>query len=109
MLMITILGLSMVAILAGRIPLKGVAGACLGLMVGTIGEADAGGSLRMSSYDIPYLTDGLKLVIVGMGIFAIPEIISLLRQDRAIAKDAKLGAGWMQGVLDWWKNLWLSP
>jgi TctA family transporter len=108
MLMITILGLSMVAILAGRIPLKGVAAACLGLMVGTIGEADAGGSLRMSTYDVPYLTDGLKLVIVGMGIFAIPEIISLLRQDRAIAKDAKLGAGWLQGVRDWYKNLWLS-
>ena len=108
MLMITILGLSMVAILAGRIPLKGVAAACLGLMVGTIGEGDAGGSLRMSSYEIPYLTDGLKLVIVGMGIFAIPEIVSLLRQDRAIAQDAKLGAGWMQGVRDWWHNIWLS-
>jgi putative tricarboxylic transport membrane protein len=108
MLMITILGLSMVAILAGRIPLKGVAAACLGLLVGTIGEADAGGSLRMSTYDVPYLTDGLKLVVVGMGIFAIPEIISLLRQDRAIARDAKLGAGWLQGVRDWWNNLYLS-
>jgi len=108
MLMITILGLSMVAILAGRIPLKGVAAACLGLMVGTIGEADAGGSLRMATYDIPYLTDGLKLVVVGMGVFAIPEIVSLLRQDRAISKDAKLGAGWLQGVKDWAKNILLS-
>ena len=108
MLMITILGLSMVAILAGRVPFKGIAAACLGLMVGTIGEADAGGSLRMTTYDVPYLTDGLKLVIVGMGIFAIPEIIALLRQDRAIAKDAKLGAGWLHGVRDWWKNIWLS-
>jgi len=108
MLMITILGLSMVAILAGRLPLKGVAAAGLGLMVGTIGEALAGGSLRMASYDVPYLTDGLKLVIVGLGIFAIPEIISLLRQDRAIAKDASLGAGWLDGVRDWWANIWLS-
>jgi TctA family transporter len=108
MLMITTLGLSMVAILAGRIPLKGVAAACMGLMVGTIGEADAGGSLRMATYDIPYLTDGLKLVVVGMGIFAIPEIISLLRQDRAIARDAKLGSGWLQGIRDWWENIWLS-
>jgi TctA family transporter len=108
MLMITILGLSMVAILAGRLALKGVAAAGLGLLVGTIGEADAGGSLRMSTYDIPYLTDGLKLVIVGLGIFAIPEIIALLRQDRSIAKDATLGAGWMTGIKDWWENIWLS-
>lgn len=108
MLMITILGLSMVAILAGRVAIKGMAAAGLGLMVGTIGEADAGGSLRMASYDIPYLTDGLKLVIVGLGIFAIPEIISLLRQDRAISKSATLGSGWLEGVKDWWANVWLS-
>lgn len=108
MLMITILGLSMVAILAGRLPLKGVASAGLGLMIGTIGEADAGGSLRMSSYSIPYLTDGFKLVIVGLGIFAIPEIIALLRQDRSISKNATLGSGWMLGIRDWWENIWLS-
>lgn len=108
MLMITVLGLSMVAVLAGRIALKGLAAACLGLMIGTVGEADAGGSLRMATYDIPYLTDGLKLVIVGLGIFAIPEIISLLRQDSAIAKGASLGGGWMDGVRDWVANKWLS-
>ena len=108
MLMITILGLSMVAILAGRIPVKGVAAAGLGLMVGTIGEAGAGGSLRMATYDIPYLTDGLTLVIVGLGIFAIPEIIALLRQDRAIARSGQLGAGWLTGIRDWWSNIFLS-
>ncbi len=108
MLMITVLGLSMVAVLAGRFPLKGLAAAGLGLMIGTIGEADAGGSLRMASYDIPYLTDGLKLVIVGLGVFAIPEIVSLLRQDRSIAKGASLGGGWLDGVKDWFANIWLS-
>ena len=108
MLMITVLGLSMVAVLAGRIALKGFAAAALGMMIGTIGEADAGGSLRMATYDIPYLTDGLKLVIVGLGIFAVPEIVDLLRQDRSIARDAKLGAGWLTGVHDWLANKWLS-
>ena len=108
MLMITILGLSMVAILAGRIAFKGLAAAGLGLLVGTIGEADAGGSLRMATYDFPYLTDGLKLVIVGLGIFAVPEIVALLRQDRSISGSAQLGAGWAQGVKDWWQNRWLS-
>ncbi|MGI9418853.1 MAG: tripartite tricarboxylate transporter permease [Geminicoccaceae bacterium] len=108
MLMVTILGLSMVAILAGRIPLKGIVAAGLGLMVGTIGEAGAGGSLRMSTYDIPYLIDGLSLVIVGLGIFAIPEIVALLRQDRAISKTGGLGKGWPDGLRDWWANLWLS-
>ncbi|TCD13303.1 tripartite tricarboxylate transporter permease [Oricola cellulosilytica] len=108
MLMMTILGLSMVAILAGRVAIKGVAAAGFGLVVGTIGAADSGGSLRMATYDIPYIVDGFKLVIVGLGIFAIPEIVSLLRQDRAIAANAELGAGWLDGVKDWWANRWLS-
>ncbi|WP_047996531.1 tripartite tricarboxylate transporter permease [Puniceibacterium sp. IMCC21224] len=108
MLMITILGLSMVAILAGRIPLKGVVAAGLGVMFATIGAAPAGGSLRMSTYDLPYLVDGFQLVIVGLGIYAVPEIVSLLRQDRAIADGGSLGDGWTQGLRDWWQHRWLS-
>ncbi|AXI44713.1 tricarboxylate transporter [Sulfitobacter sp. SK012] len=108
LLMITIFGLSMVGILAGRVAIKGIVAACLGLLVGTIGEGASAGALRMSSYDLPYLTDGLKLVIVGLGIFAIPEIVALLRQDKAISDRAQLGGGWMEGVRDWWANVWLS-
>lgn len=110
MLMVTILGLSMVAILAGRVPMKGIVAAGLGLLFGTIGSAPAGGSLRMSTYDIPYLVDGMQLVIVGLGIYAIPEIVSLLRQDRAIATTSTgtLSAGWTQGLRDWAQNWWLS-
>lgn len=108
LLMITIFGLSMVGILAGRVAIKGIVAACLGLLVGTIGEGASAGALRMSTYEMPYLTDGLKLVIVGLGIFAIPEIIALLRQDKAISDRAQLGGGWAEGVQDWWANKWLS-
>ncbi|TVR07053.1 MAG: tricarboxylate transporter [Salinarimonadaceae bacterium] len=108
MLMLTVLGLSMVAILAGRVPLKGVVAAGLGLLAGTIGAAGAGGSLRMSTYDMPYLVDGLQLIIVGLGIYAVPEIVALLREDKSIAKAGKLGKGLFTGVVDWFKNLWLS-
>ena len=108
MLMITILGLSMVAILAGRVPLKGIVAAGAGVLFGTIGAAPAGGSLRMSTYDLPYLVDGFQLVIVGLGIFAVPEIVSLLRQDRSIATAGELGSGWIAGVKDWFRWKWLS-
>lgn len=108
MLMLTILGLSMVAILAGRIALKGIVAAGLGLMAGTIGAASAGGSLRMSTYDMPYLVDGLQLIIVGLGIYAIPEIVSLLRQDDSVSDTGELSGHWMDGVKDWAANIWLS-
>ena len=108
MLMLTVLGLSMVAILAGRVPLKGIVAAGIGLLAGTIGAAGAGGSLRMTTYDFPYLVDGLQLIIVGLGMYAVPEIVSLLREDQSVAQGNKLGAGWFDGVRDWWRNKWLS-
>ena len=108
LLMVSIFGLSMVGILAGRVAIKGICAAGLGLLVGTIGEGPFNGELRMSSYDLPYLTDGLKLVIVGLGIFAVPEIVALLRKDRAISDTPSLGGGWLEGVKDWWANKWLS-
>ncbi|MEN8742588.1 MAG: tripartite tricarboxylate transporter permease [Phaeobacter gallaeciensis] len=108
LLMITIFGLSMVGILAGRVAIKGIVAAGLGMLIGTIGEGASSGDLRMSSYDFPYLTDGLKLVIVGLAIFAIPEIVSLLRRDRAISTEPQLGGGWLLGVRDWFANIWLS-
>ncbi|MEL7164849.1 MAG: tripartite tricarboxylate transporter permease [Pseudomonadota bacterium] len=108
LLMVSIFGLSMVGILAGRVAIKGVVAAGLGLLVGTIGEGPFSGELRMSTYDMPYLTDGLKLVIVGLGIFAVPEIVALLRKDRAISDTPSLGGGWLDGIKDWWANKWLS-
>ena len=108
LLMITLFGLSMVAVLAGRIPLKGLVAAALGLLIGSVGAADATGSARMSTIEWAYLYDGFQLVIVGLGIFAIPEIVALLRQDRAISRDATLGAGWWDGIRDWWQNFFLS-
>ena len=55
LLMITIFGLSMVGILAGRVAIKGIVAAGLGMLIGTIGEGASSGDLRMSSYDFPYL------------------------------------------------------
>ncbi|MEM6694879.1 MAG: tripartite tricarboxylate transporter permease [Pseudomonadota bacterium] len=108
LLMVTIFGLSMVGILAGRVAIKGIVAAGLGLLVGTIGEGASSGALRMSTYEMPYLIDGFKLVIVGLAIFAVPEIVALLRQDRAISDRQAIGGGWLAGVGEWWKNKWLS-
>ncbi len=107
LLLLTILGFSMVGVLAGRSLLKGLIAVGLGMSVGAIGEAPAQGSSRLD-FGYWYLQDGFTLVIVGLGIFAIPEIVSLLRQNRAISEDATLGAGWLDGIRDWWINKWLS-
>ena len=108
LLMVSVFGLSMVGILAGRVALKGFLAAGVGMLVASIGEGPFNGELRMSSYDLPYLVDGLKLATVGLGIFAIPEVTALLRRDKAISDRQVLGAGWIRGIRDWWQNRFLS-
>ena len=55
-----------------------------------------------------HLRSGLGVAMIGLSMFAIPEITELLRQNRSIAGDAKLGLGWRQGFMDWWNNKILS-
>jgi hypothetical protein len=97
--MLTLFGLSTVAALSGGNLAKGVASACLGLAFGMIGAAPATGEYRMD-FDTLYLSDGLPLVIVGLGIFALPELFNLLRGGGAIAEHNPMGTGWLQGVRD---------
>ncbi|EAQ67702.1 hypothetical protein MED121_17284 [Marinomonas sp. MED121] len=105
--MLTLLGLSMVGVLAGNSLVKGLSACGIGLLFGSIGGAPATGEYRMS-FDNNYLMDGIPLVVVGLGIFAIPEIIDLLRQNRPIAEASKLGSGWVEGVTDLVRNKWLA-
>ena len=81
LLMVAVFGVSMVGILAGRVALKGLAAAGLGMMIAMIGEGPFNGQPRLTSYDYPYFLDGLQLVIVGLGIFAIPEVIALSEKE----------------------------
>ncbi|WP_020680633.1 tripartite tricarboxylate transporter permease [Marinobacterium rhizophilum] len=105
--MLTLLGLSMVGVLAGNSLVKGISACGIGLLLGCLGAAPATGEYRMS-FDNTYLMDGIPLVVVGLGIFAIPEIIDLLRQNRAIAEASELGSGWINGFKDVIKHKWLS-
>ncbi|AEF55050.1 tripartite tricarboxylate transporter permease [Marinomonas posidonica] len=103
--MLTLLGLSVVAALSGGNLYKGLAACGFGLLVGTIGGAPATGEFRFT-LDIDYLYDGIPLVIVGLGIFALPEIVSLLVKDTAIASSKNtLGHGLGQGFKDVFANL----
>src|SRR5690606_1629141 len=95
--MLTMFGLSMVGTLAGNSLSKGVAACAAGLALGAVGAAPATGEYRME-FGTLYLMNGLPLVIVGLALFAIPEIGDLLRRNSAIAQEGSpIGAGWKQG------------
>lgn len=105
--MLAIFGLSMIGVLAGNSLGKGIGACAAGLALGSLGMAPAYGTERFT-FDSLYLMSGVPLVIVGLGIFAVPEIVDLLRQDQSISATGKLGKGWRAGLLDVWRERWLT-
>jgi putative tricarboxylic transport membrane protein len=101
--MLALFGLSMVGVLSGRSLVKGLAACAIGLVAGTIGGAPATGEFRLT-FGLDYFYDGLPLVVVGIGLFAFPEIVDLLRRDRPIAAGGELRGGWLEGFRDVVRN-----
>ncbi len=91
--MMGILGISMVAVLSGSAPLKGLVVGALGLMAGMVGMDYQVGEMRWTFGQL-YLWEGVPLVPVALGIFAIPEMVDLVIRGTRIAdvpKDALRG------------------
>ena len=105
-LMLVVFALTLVGMLTGASMLKGLAACGLGLLVGTVGAATATGQYRMT-FDQLYLTDGIPLVIIALGLFAVPEIVDVLRRQGAISERTTLGRGLFEGVRDVFRNKWL--
>jgi putative tricarboxylic transport membrane protein len=109
LLAFTLFGLSMVATLSGRAPLKGLTAAALGLMISMIGSRSESGTLRWT-FDTLYLYDGVPLVPATLGLFAMPELCELAVARKKIAGDhaanINLSSQW-EGVRDVIRHWWL--
>lgn len=109
LLAFSLFGMSMVATLSGRAPLKGLTAAGIGLMISMIGSRSQTGTLRWT-FDWLYLWDGVPLVPATLGLFALPELaeLAVLRQRIAgdDAPDIRLSNQW-QGVRDVFEHWWL--
>lgn len=105
-LLLIVLALSMIGMLTGASAIKGLATCTVGLLLGTIGMAPATAEERLT-FDIIYLSDGIPIVIVGLGMFAVPEIVDLLRRSGSISQSGTLGHGWLQGFKDAFVHKWI--
>jgi TctA family transporter len=109
LLAFAVLGISMVALLSGNAPLRGLAAGCLGIMIAMIGTDPQSGTLRWT-FNSLYLWDGLPLTPLLLGIFALPELCDLLITRQAIAagfEKADIYKGQWQGVKDCMQHWWL--
>jgi len=103
-----VFGISMVAVLSGSSPLRGVAAAGFGVMISMIGSDPQTGSLRWTLGSL-YLYDGLPLLPLALGVFALPELCDLAIRRAAISEDAKYDVkkGMLVGARDALRNWWL--
>jgi TctA family transporter len=106
-LMLVIWGLSAVAVLGGNQPLKGLMACVLGLAITTIGAEQRTGVERFVLEEGDYLSEGIHIIVVALGLFAVPELISLSVRRTSVSQTGELGSGLMQGVRDAFKNWWL--
>lgn len=108
MLALAVFGLSTVAVLSGSAPLKGVTMACFGVMLAMIGSDPQTGTLRWTM-DSLYLWEGMKLLPLVLGIFALPELAELAITRQAISGEVKYSAkeGMLQGARDCFRHWWL--
>jgi TctA family transporter len=109
LLAFSIFGLCMVAVLSGSAPLRGLAAAGFGLMIDMIGSDPQTGTLRWTMGTL-YLWDGLPLVPVTLGIFALPELADLAISRRSISSgNEKIDSrtGQWEGVKDTFRHWWL--
>jgi len=105
-LMMVLWGVSAVGILSGNAPIKGLMAAILGLGIALIGT-DARSGIERFTFNDYYLWDGVHLVLVALGTFAVPEIIDLSVRRSRISDTGNLGSGLWQGCKDVYKNWWL--
>jgi TctA family transporter len=106
--MLAILGITFVASLSGENLLKGVVAGGIGLFLATVGLSPVAGIQRYT-FGLTFLWDGVGLVPITIGFFAIPEIIDLAVQGTSIAEEKvrKLG-GVMEGIKDTFRHMWLT-
>ena len=107
LLALAVLGISMVAVLSGNTPLRGLAAGCFGLMLAMVGTDPQTGTQRWT-LDSVYLWEGVPLIPVVLGLFALPELCDLAISRTAISgKMFEVKGGRWQGAKDCFRHWWL--
>src|SRR5690606_19549072 len=112
LLMLTLLGLSMVGVLARGSPAKGICSGFLGLLLSSVGTSLVGTDYRYT-FDLLYLCAGVSISIVAMGLFAVPEFIDMLVGESQADRRRTTGKASFprrqifSGLLDAWRHRWL--
>jgi len=108
LLSFSIFGIAMIAVLSGSAPMRGMIAAGVGVLLSMIGSDPQTGTLRYTLGTF-YLWDGLSLVPLVLGLFALPELADMAVKRTAIASKQRYDtrAGTVAGFNDTMRNWWL--
>lgn len=112
--MMAVFGITFIALISGESMIKGLIVGAFGLILSFVGMDPQTGIVRYG-FGQTFLWDGINLIAVVVGIFALAEMIELGVKGGSIAqvdrKDAASGytfAGVLQGMMDVLRNWWLN-
>lgn len=110
--LLSLLGLLCVAIVSSGAFVKGMLTASFGLAIAMIGFSPVTGAVR-ADFGIEYLWDGVPLVPIVVGLFALPEAIDLVVANTPIARERldvmlrDANRDVYRGMREAWNHKWL--
>jgi putative tricarboxylic transport membrane protein len=108
MAVLVLLGISFIAALTGGSVIKGLISGAAGLLLSLVGYHFATGVHRFS-FGTAFLYDGIGLIPLLLGLFAVAEIFHLIMKgEKAITQtDTVKLSGVAEGMKDVWRHRWL--
>ena len=110
---VALAGIAFIAVLSAGAPVKGLIAGALGVFLSLFGYDPTEGIPRFwMGFD--YMLDGMRLVPLAMGLFAIPEILALMSTGKSIAANAVEPVSFRQtvkgavAVLRYWSTFFRS-
>ncbi len=104
---VSLWGVSMVSVLAGPRPLKGLIAGAMGLVISVVGIQPQSGVMRFV-FDQPYLLEGVPLTVATLALFGVPSALEMALAKVGVEREpAPLAGRLVDGIRDAFRNLWL--
>ncbi|MEJ1156894.1 tripartite tricarboxylate transporter permease [Prosthecomicrobium sp. N25] len=117
MVVVMVFGLTLIAAIAAKDMVRGLIAGAFGLMIGSIGADPIYGTGR-ATFGLLELYDGVPLIPVLIGLFAISEALVMIETETIVSSDeltAAKDARWadtLEGLVItgryWWQTVWTS-
>ena len=107
---LVLLGISFITAVSQGKMFKGLASGLIGILLALFGYQSTTGIPRFT-FGTEYLEDGVKMILLTLGLFAFPEVIDLAvsgkKDSRADQTVAAIGSDMLEGVKDIFRHFWL--